>query len=119
MGNTSNYWSVSADADEAAQETAVSYLNEIIFDEEYTDLLLSEGGVPPVTGLEDRIAEIEDSSFVELAYGMVRDAPHFQLSWDQALAPAAAQELLTNLENIFLLQITPQEFVDNMNATIE
>lgn len=119
VGNTSNYWSVSADASEEAQQTAIEYLDTDVFDEEYTTFLLENGGVPPVLGLEDQIAESEDSAFVDLAYGMVRDAPHFQLSWDQALEPAAAQELLTNLENIFLLQITPQEFVDNMNATIE
>jgi len=53
-----------------------------------------------------------------MAYGMVRDAPSFQLSWDQALSPAQGQALLTNLDQIFLGQIKPQQFVDNMNAAI-
>ena len=40
------------------------------------------------------------------------------MSWDQALPSAQAQELLTNLSQIFLLQITPEEFVEKMNATL-
>ena len=50
---------------------------------------------------------------------MVLEAPHFQLSWDQALAPAPAQELLTNLSQIFLQEIEPADFVTNMNATLD
>jgi raffinose/stachyose/melibiose transport system substrate-binding protein len=49
---------------------------------------------------------------------MAQNAPHFQLSWDQALAPAPAQALLTNLSQLFLKQITPQQFSANMNKTI-
>ena len=75
--------------------------------------------MPPVIGIEDQIAGMEDADFLGLAYEMVRDAPHFQLSWDQALGSAPAQELLTNLEMIFLQQSTPEQFVTAMNATIK
>lgn len=91
----------------------------MVFNEDYTNFLIEGGGVPPVAGLEDQLAQAEDADFLTMAYGMVRDAPHFQLSWDQALRADPAQELLTNLEQIFLLQITPEEFVTNMNATID
>lgn len=119
VGNPSNYWSVAASATPEAQETATTFLNDILWDDEYTNFLLEGGGVPPVVGIEDQIAQTDDAAFLGLAYEMVRDAPHFQLSWDQALGSAPAQELLTNLEMIFLLQSTPQEFVDAMNATIK
>ncbi|GCE23645.1 hypothetical protein KDK_74450 [Dictyobacter kobayashii] len=49
---------------------------------------------------------------------MVQKSPHFQLSWDQALLPQPAQVLLTNLDQLFLKQITPQQFSDNMNKTL-
>lgn len=119
VGNTSNYWSVSANASDEQVETATTYLNDMVFNEDYTNFLIEGGGVPPVAGLEDQLAQAEDADFLTMAYGMVRDAPHFQLSWDQALRADPAQELLTNLEQIFLLQITPEEFVTNMNATID
>lgn len=118
VGNTSNYWSVSATASDEAKAAATNYLDTVVFDEEYTQMLLEGGGVPPVEGMEDAIAEIEDSEFVGMAYDMVKEAPHFQLSWDQALPPDQAQEPLTNLEKVFLLQSTPEQFVDAMNKTI-
>lgn len=118
VGNTSNYWSVAASATDEAKAAATSYLDTIVFDEDYTQVLLDNGGVPPVEGLEDAIAKTEDAAFIGMAYGMVKEAPHFQLSWDQALPPDQAQELLANLEKVFLLQSTPEQFVDAMNKTI-
>jgi len=49
---------------------------------------------------------------------MVKDAPHFQLSWDQALPSDQAQPLLDNLSRIFLGEITPEQFAEAMNATL-
>jgi raffinose/stachyose/melibiose transport system substrate-binding protein len=118
VGNLSNYWSVSANATPEQITAAKKYMNEQVFDDDYTGFLLDGGGVPPVAGLEDAIAKTDDATFLSFAYGMVRDAPHFQLSWDQALAPAPAQALLTNLAQIFLLQITPEQFETTMNATL-
>ncbi len=118
VGNPANFWSVSAAADAEQQDIALAYINEKVYDEDQISAMLDAGSVPPVEGLEDQIAGAEDAEYLTFAYDLVRDAPHFQLSWDQALAPAQAQELLTNLSQIFLMEITPQEFVDNMNATL-
>lgn len=118
IGNPSNYWSLNADASEEVQEQMTTYLNEYVFNEEYTTTLLEGGGVPPVLGIEDRLAETEHGDFLTFAYGLVQNAPNFTLSWDQALPAAQAQELLTNVDRIFLLEITPEEFVANMNATL-
>jgi raffinose/stachyose/melibiose transport system substrate-binding protein len=118
VGNPANFWSVSGSASEDQQKTATTYLNEALYDDEYVDQLLAAGGVPPVEGIQDKLADTDDAEFFQFVYGMVEDAPHFQLSWDQALPSGQAQELLTNLSRIFLGEITPQEFVDNMNATL-
>lgn len=118
VGNPANFWSVSAAASEDEQEIALDYINETVYNEEQVSDMIEGGSLPPVEGLEDQIAESPDAEYLEFAYDMVQDAPHFQLSWDQALPPEQAQELLTNLSQIFLMEITPQEFVDNMNATL-
>lgn len=118
VGNPSNYWSLNAGASEKVQEEMITYLNESVFNEEYTTTLLEGGGVPPVVGIEERLADTEHGDFLTFAYNLVQDAPSFTLSWDQALPPAQAQELLTNIDRIFLLEITPEEFVANMNATL-
>ncbi|GAA3709606.1 extracellular solute-binding protein [Zhihengliuella alba] len=119
VGNPANFWSVSAAASEDQQQAAVDYLNEVNLDEGAVDALLDAGLVPSTTGAEEKIAAHEESDYLSFAYGMVQDAPNFQLSWDQALAPAQAQELLTKLAQIFQGTITPEEFVDAMNATIK
>ncbi|MGP9537301.1 extracellular solute-binding protein [Brachybacterium sp. AOP43-C2-M15] len=119
VGNPANYWSISADADEEIQELAIKYLNEYNLNEEMVDSFLEMGAIPAVEGLEDKFTGLDDEDFLSFAYDMVLSAPHFQLSWDQALAPAPAQELLTNLSRIFLKEIEPDEFVTNMNATLD
>lgn len=118
VGNPSNFWAISATATPQEQEAAMEYLNTIVFDQQYTDAFLEGGGIPPVEGLESEMAKMDDAAFMEFVYGLVGDAPNFQLSWDQALPSGQAQDLLTNLEKIFMLQITPEEFVDNMNASL-
>jgi len=119
VGNASNYWSISSDASKAQQDAAAAYLADGNMDEDYIDDLIAGGGVPPIIGLEDKLAQSDNADFLVDVYEMSRDASSFTLSWDQAIDPAAASEMLTNLDKIFLGQITPQQFVDAMNATIE
>ncbi|MCW4458748.1 extracellular solute-binding protein [Microbacterium sp. MPKO10] len=118
VGNPANYWSVSADASEEVQDAVTSYLDEMVFSDDYTTQLIEGGGVPPVAGLEEELAKSDNADFLTFAYGLVKNAPHFQLSWDQALRPSQAQELLTNLDLVFLKTSTPEEFVDAMNGTL-
>lgn len=118
VGNPSNFWSVSASASPEAQATATEFLSTSVLSDASVDELLAIGTVPPISGLEDKIATADNSDYLSFVYGMVRDAPHFQLSWDQALPAAQAQPLLDNLSQIFLGQITPEQFVDAMNATL-
>ncbi len=119
VGNASNYWSVSSDATDAQQTAAKSYLAGGNMNEAYIDGLIAGGGVPPVVGLEDKLAAVENGNFLVDVYTMSRDASSFTLSWDQAIDPAAASDLLTNLDKIFLGQITPEQFATAMNATIK
>lgn len=53
--------------------------------------------------------------YLSFTYNMVKNAPNFQASWDQALPPAEAQELLTDLSKLFLNQMTPQQLSADMN----
>lgn len=117
VGNPANFWSVSADASEEDQQAGIDYLSEHLFNDESVDAMLETGNIPPLEGLEEKIADTEDEEFLGFAYDMVRDAPSFQLSWDQAVDPSQEQPLLENLESVFLGQITPEEFAENMNAT--
>lgn len=118
VGNPANLFSVSSAASDSAQEAAIGWLSEYVYDDVQVDEMIEAGAVPPVQGIEDQLAQSEDADFLSFSYGLAIDAPNFELSWDQALPPVAAQELLSNLSQIFLLEITPEQFVDTMNATL-
>ncbi|GAA1980254.1 extracellular solute-binding protein [Isoptericola halotolerans] len=118
VGNPSNFWSVSASASAEDQATAKSFVASEVLNDDAVDELLAIGTVPPISGLEDKIEQQDDADYLSFVYGMVRDAPHFQLSWDQALPAAQSQALLDNLSQLFLGQIDPQQFSDAMNATL-
>lgn len=117
VGNPSGYYSITSTATEEQKKTAISYLTEGVFDKAYTDRMIGNKQVPPISGID---AEIADSGgeFGEFVYGMTGKAKSFQMSWDQALPPAQATALLTNLDQLFTKQITPEQFSDNMNKTI-
>lgn len=118
VGNPANFWSVSSASSGEAQDAATTYLNKAVLDDAYVDRLLKGGAVPPIKGIEDKIAKLDDANYLGWVYKRAVDAPSFQLSWDQALPAAQAQALLTNLDQVFLGQMTPQGFVDAMNATL-
>jgi len=118
VGNPANFWAVSADASQEQQDLAFRYLDEMNLDDTAVDTLFGAGLIPAVDGVEDRIAGTEHPEYLEFAYAMVRDAPHFQLSWDQALPADQAQALLTNLSQVFQREKTPAEFQSAMNGTL-
>jgi len=117
-GNPANFWSISSKASASQKKAALDYLKKGVMNDAYVDALLKGGGVPPVAGLEPKLAKTEDPDFLGFVYSLAKKAPHYQLSWDQALSPAQADALLTNLDKLFLKQITPEQFSTNMNATV-
>jgi len=86
--------------------------------EEYIGEILDRSAVPGVTTARDQITE-RDDTFAEMVVDLTEAAPHFQLSWDQAINPSQAEQLTTHLDRVFLLQTTPEEFVSAMNATLD
>lgn len=118
VGNPANFWAVSADASEEEQATAIEYLNEMNLDDTAVDTLFDAGLIPAVDGVEEEIADTEHPEYLDFAYSMVQDAPHFQLSWDQALPADQGQALLTNLSQVFAGEMTPEQFQTAMNGTL-
>lgn len=119
VGNPANFWSVSADASKEEQDAAVRYLKDGMINDSYVRSMLENGSVPPVRGIEKQITKVSDDEYLPWMYSLVDEAPSFQLSWDQALDQGAAQEMLNNLEQLFLRDITPEQFSANMNKTLE
>jgi len=117
VGAASNLYSVTSKSTHKAE--LLDFLKTNILSDSNIDVLLKNGSVPPVIGLEAKIAKAPQAAWLSFVYSIAKNAPSFQLSWDQALPPAAADALLTNLEQVFLVKITPKQFSDNMNKAMK
>ncbi|MCZ0984823.1 extracellular solute-binding protein [Streptomyces diastatochromogenes] len=115
VGNTANFFSVSAQASAKEKKTAVSYLKDGVYNDSYVDSLLKNGDVPPVKDLDAKLKTTKNADWTTYVYHLTRDAKSFQLSWDQALSPALGDALLTHLDQLFLGQISPQQFCAQMD----
>ena len=118
VGNPANYFSISSKATDEEKTVAKAYFTEGLFTDAVTDAFIQSGQVPIVKGAESKLASSPDAAFLQFVFSMVKEAPNFQQSWDQALSPTQATELLNNIDQLFLLKITPDQFATAMNATI-
>lgn len=116
VGTPATFFSVAAAATEPAKQTAKDFLASGLYSDTYTDGIIKTGAVPPLKGIENKLAAAPDSDFLNYTYDLSQKASTFQLSWDQALDPSLADTLLTHLGQVFLKQETPQQLVDAMNA---
>ncbi|MGZ4461525.1 MAG: extracellular solute-binding protein [Gaiellaceae bacterium] len=114
-GNTSNFYSVDKNSKNPA--AAVAFLKKQVMSPAYVKGLIKDGNIPPVKGIAGQLSSGANSTFTTWCYKLVQSAPNYQHSWDQVLSPDAANALLTNLDQLLLKQITPQQFSANMNKT--
>jgi len=118
VGNPANYWSISAKATDAEKTVAKAYLTDGLFTGADIDAYIASGGVPVVKAAQPKLAGSADAAFLEFIYQAITEAPGFAQSWDQALSPVQADTLLTSIDQLFLLQITPEQFATKMNTTL-
>lgn len=111
---------MASSASKQSQQTAIKYLKANTYSDGIVDGLLESGGVPPVKDIDDKVKAADDGNgFLNYVYDAVKQASNYQLSLDVALPADQGQALLNNLEQVFLKQITPQQFADAMNKTLK
>jgi raffinose/stachyose/melibiose transport system substrate-binding protein len=117
VGNPSSYLALSSAATDEQKRIAKDYFaNGLLSDADIDEWISKAGSVPVVNGANSRFAGSPDAEFLQFVYDMSSKAPTFTQSWDQALPPATAEVLLNNIEQLFGLTITPQQFATNMNG---
>jgi xylobiose transport system substrate-binding protein len=114
VGNPSNFFSVSSRT--ADLKAATDFLLQEMVSDEYVDGMISVGQVPAISGLETKVKVGDFADFNAYAYASVLNSPNFTQSWDQALPAALSQTMLTNIQQVFNKQMTPQQFADAMDA---
>lgn len=118
-GNLSAFFSISSKASEADRKGATDWLMNDVMSDTYVDELIDSGAVPPISGIEDKIAASSAPDWNQFVYETAEKAKNFQLSWDQALDAAQGDALLNNLEKVFLKTTTPEEFTAAMDKAAQ
>lgn len=114
VGNPSNFYSVSSRS--ADVEAATDFLLEAMVSEDYVQGMIDVGQVPAIEGLEEEVQVGQFADFNTYSYNQVQEAPAFTQSWDQALPADISQAMLTNLQQVFNGQMTPQQFGEAMEG---
>jgi len=119
VGNPGQYLAISSKATAEQKETAKKFFTSGVLDADETKAWINEGGsVPVVKGTESILAASPDAAFLKFVYDTSVNAKVFAQSWDQALSPTAAEALLDNIAKLFQNQVSPQQWVTNMNGVI-
>ncbi|HKO33787.1 MAG TPA: extracellular solute-binding protein, partial [Candidatus Limnocylindria bacterium] len=119
VGNPGQYLAISSKATAEQKDVAKKFFQTGVLDEEETKAWINEGGsVPVVKGTEATLAASPDAAFLKFVYDTSVNAKVFAQSWDQALSPTAAETLLDNIAKLFQLEVTPQQWIANMNGVI-
>jgi raffinose/stachyose/melibiose transport system substrate-binding protein len=118
VGNPANYFAISAKASDAEKEVAKAYFTDGLFTDAEVQAWIEAGQVPVASSAASKLSGSGDAKFLQFVYDMTSKAPNFQQSWDQALSPGQAEALLTNIDQLFLLKFSPEQFASAMNETI-
>jgi raffinose/stachyose/melibiose transport system substrate-binding protein len=117
VGNPGQYLSISSKASAAEQDVAKKFFSTTLVDDTEKAGWVKSGGVPVLANSESLFTG-DDAQFLKDMSTIASNAKTFAQSWDQALSPTAAETLLDNIAKLFQLQVSPQQWVDNMNGVI-
>jgi xylobiose transport system substrate-binding protein len=117
-GNLSNYYNVAADT--RYPDTVRDFLKELYSDDFLNDQL-KLGNLPPTTNAADLIDADADLGQVNKEYlsfvvNLVKDAPTFQLSWDQAVPAAGLTPVQNAMADYFNGTIDADGWISAMQA---
>jgi xylobiose transport system substrate-binding protein len=115
VGNPTNYWSISGKLKGKKQQAAIDFV-KFAAKQDYAKALIANGDVPTTSGASSLLNAHENPTYARFQYDMVREAPDFTLSWDQALPAKYTPPLHTNVQKLFNGQLSPTAFVDALKG---
>jgi raffinose/stachyose/melibiose transport system substrate-binding protein/xylobiose transport system substrate-binding protein len=112
VGPPNNFFSVAAGSKH--RDAAIDFLVKTLTSDSYVQGLVKAGEVPAVKGADEKMANTENVDFTTFVFKTVSEAPSFTPAWDQDLKPSVGTEINSNLQKLFLSQITPEDFASTM-----
>jgi xylobiose transport system substrate-binding protein len=113
VGNTNNFYSVIKDT--RYPDTVRDFL-KLMYSDEFVEAQLAIGNLPTTTNTEKFLDTAANPEYSAFQFELVKNAPAFQLSWDQAYPPAAGTPLKIAVQQFFSGQIDADGFIAAMQA---
>ncbi|MFD5390536.1 extracellular solute-binding protein [Streptomyces sp. NPDC127074] len=115
VGNPTNYWSINAKVKGDKQKAALEFV-KFAARQDYSGDLIANGDVPATSDATSLLGKHENPDYARFQYDLVKQAPDFTLSWDQALPAKYTPPLHTTVQKLFNGQLGPAEFVDALKG---
>ncbi|GLW72694.1 sugar-binding protein [Kitasatospora phosalacinea] len=113
VGNTNNFYSVLKKTKHPKE--AAEFL-KLMYSDEFVKAQLGIGNLPTTTNTEQFLDTSASPEYSKYQYNLVKAAPSFQLSWDQAYPPAAATPIHTAVQQFFSGKLDVDGFIKAMQA---
>ncbi|MFH8582339.1 extracellular solute-binding protein [Streptomyces zaomyceticus] len=112
-GNTNNFYSVLKNT---KHPEAVAEFLELMYSDEFVKAQLGIGNLPTTANTQKFLAGAANPEYSTYQYDLVKRAPAFQLSWDQAFPPAATTTLHQAVQQFFNGQMGADAFIAAMQS---
>ncbi|MER7673486.1 extracellular solute-binding protein [Kitasatospora sp. NPDC096128] len=113
VGNTNNFYSVLKKTKHP--EAAAAFL-KLMYSEDFVKAQLAIGNLPTTTNTLDHLDLSASPGYSKDQYQLVKAAPSFQLSWDQAYPPSAMTPMHTAVQQFFDGRLDADGFIKAMQA---
>ncbi|MEV1021316.1 extracellular solute-binding protein [Streptomyces sp. NPDC050264] len=113
VGNTNNFYSV---LKKTKYPDAVAQFLKMQYSDEFVKAHLGIGNLPTTTNTADHLDEAASPDYAKFQYDLVKKAPSFQLSWDQAYPQSASTSMYQAIQQFFNGQLDEDGFVKAMQA---
>ncbi|WP_399084613.1 ABC transporter substrate-binding protein [Streptomyces sp. BBFR2] len=112
-GNPNNFYSV---LKTTKHPEAVAEFLKLMYSDEFVKAHLAVGNLPTTTNTPKFLDRSDNPEYSKYQYDLVKKAPAFQLSWDQAFPPAATTTLYQAVQQFFNGRMDTDAFIAAMQS---
>lgn len=113
VGNTNNFYSV---LKKTKYPDAVAEFLKLQYSDEFVKAQLAIGNLPTTTNTEKFLDTAASPDYAKFQYNLVKAAPSFQQSWDQAYPQTASTDMHTAIQEFFDGKLDADGFIKAMQA---
>jgi len=113
VGNTNNYYSV---LKKTKYPDAIAQFLKLQYSDEFVKAHMAIGNLPTTTSTLNFLDTAAIPDYAKFQYNLVKSAPSFQLSWDQAYPQTASEAMHTAVQQFFDGKLDADGFIKAMQA---